>query len=1008
MQTYYRSVTRGMVALFVCLIAAVITGQALAQTTIEQVDGFTHSVWTTRDGIPGDLGAMAQTPDGWIWLAAGNHLYRFDGVTAELVDVPSGDATRLITILATKSGDLWLGYLSGLVLTFPAGDYHHPRMMSGKIPPLGGRFRFLQDNQGGVWLSIGPEIYKAEKGEWRRIGEGAGLYSEIYDVGFDTEGMLWILSNAGVFTLAPGHAQFEQKRDLPTWLGQMVLGQRDAPKLESMGTFGATYLHIIMAASGKKAAPTFAASRYGSITDAKGGFWLVSQTDGLRWSAASDARTLDKLGVSLSTTTAVDPANWIRLSSNGISAAMEDRQHNIWVTSTVGLERFRPSIATTLKLPSGISEYTMLPDHDGSIWFGAALSAHGYRWWHVASDITPMDGYDLDTTAAYRDTDGSVLLGTGGGFLRRFADGKFEAVEPLPPDAKKGDDIMAIARDGQQKLWLGFKRSVIYQLNNGRWTAKGGFDELPEKGVLRAVTDAQGRLWLSYPDELFVIDGQHLTRYASGAGMDITFVGDIVTEGIPLVGGADGLAAFDGRRFHRISALDPSALTGINGIVRLKDGAVWLNGLQGGVRIGAGEIERALKDDGYKIALRVFGVDDGMPGIAHNGYPRPSLIEGTNGRLWFSDTQGIAWIDPAKVPPSRDEPMVVIRSITAGKASYRPDALPALPPGTHSIQIDYTVIGLSNPANARFRYQMTGLDQDWQDGGARRQAFYTNLGPGTYQFRVTATNDDNAWTPDAALITVTIEPMFYQTIGFMALCILLILALLWMAHLYRLRLLTLRFRQRLEERHAERDRIARELHDTYIQTVQGLVLQVDAVSHELPEGSTKSKILSALNVANDALVEGRNRVYALRADASNSMDLGVAFEEVLQEHRGDQSPVFKVTLTGAVKSADPLVIDELYVSGREAIINAFHHASAKEIHVGIHYDQTGIRVEVTDDGKGIDPQVIQVGGIPGHWGLRGMRERMERIGGECHITSDGANGTKVMLFVAARRAYSHH
>jgi signal transduction histidine kinase len=685
---------------------------------------------------------------------------------------------------------------------------------------------------------------------------------------------------------------------------------------------------------------------------------------------------------------------------------MEDRQHNLWVGSAVGLERFRPSIATSLKLPGDMTEFTMLPDHDGSIWFGPALSAHGYRWWHAASEITPADGYDLDTTAAYRDIDGSALLGTGYGFLRRFANGKFEPVEPLPPDAEKGDDIMTIVRDGQQKLWLGIRSHGFYRLDDGRWVANGGFDALPQHGVRRAVADKRGRLWFSYPTEVFILDGQHLTRYGSDAGMDIASVSDMVTDGIPLVGGADGLAAFDGGRFHRIQALDAAALTGINGIVRLKDGTVWLNGHEGGVRIAPGEIEHALKDDSYRIALRVFGVEDGMPGVAHGGYPFPSLIEGTDGRLWFSDTKGIAWLDPAKVPASRDDPMMVIRSIMVGNATYRPNTLPTLPSGTRNIQIDYTVVGLSNPDKARFRYQLTGIDNDWQDAGSRRQAFYTNLGPGTYQFRVTATNDDNAWTRDAAVVNVTIKPTFYQTIWFLALCIALILAMLWMAYLYRVRLLTRRLQQRLEERHAERDRIARELHDTYLQTVHGLVLKVDAVSHELPEGGTKNKILSALNLANVALAEGRNRVYALRAEASNNMDLVAAFEEVAQEYSGDPSLAFKVTLTGAVKAADPLVIDELYASGREAILNAFHHASAKAIEVGIHYDKAGIRIEIVDDGKGIDPQVIQEGGISGHWGLRGMRERMARIGGGCEISRNDNGGTRVTLFVAARQAYA--
>jgi signal transduction histidine kinase len=405
------------------------------------------------------------------------------------------------------------------------------------------------------------------------------------------------------------------------------------------------------------------------------------------------------------------------------------------------------------------------------------------------------------------------------------------------------------------------------------------------------------------------------------------------------------------------------------------------------------------------VALRVFDSDDGVPGPAQNAFPIPSLVEGADGRLWFANDGGLAWIDPAQVLPGHD-PTVVIRSITVGDKSYRPDALPTLAPGTRNIQIDYTAIGLSNASRARFRYELIGIDNGWQDVGDRRQAFYVNLGPGAYTFRVAATNDDNTWAPATAEIHFRIEPEFYQTAWFLLLCIVLLLALLWLAYLYRLRQLTQRLHQRLEERHAERDRIARELHDTYLQTVHGLVLKVDAVSHELPEGRTKNKILGALKIANAALAEGRNRVYALRAGMADNADLAAAFQAVAQPYDGERMPQFEVTSMGAIKAADPLVIDELYASGREAIVNAFNHASASTVHVDVRYDKKGIHVTVMDDGKGIDPQVVEDGGIEGHWGLRGMRERMARIGGECRIARGAAGGTSVNLFVAASRAYA--
>jgi signal transduction histidine kinase/ligand-binding sensor domain-containing protein len=998
----YMALAKRLVALAICIFAAGATVCVLAQNNDEQIDGFTRTVFSERDGAFGQISNMAQTPDGWMWFVEQNHLYRFDGITPELVDVPSLGAASVSAIFAAKSGDLWLADKSGRTIVLPAGDFHHPRTVRNNDAVM--VISFAQDKHGDIWSFAPNAIYKAAGDEWHRVGKESGLDAErFYALHMDTDGTLWVLSNKGVFTLADGHTQFEQYKFNAPWLTPHL---NDVQGSLMLFGYGDAYLSIIVAVSGKKEVPTYSESFFRAITDTRGGFWVMGPVVGIRRAASPDPQALVALGESLSNAASVDPAVWVRMSSSDGGAGFEDRQHNIWVKTRTGLELFRPSVATPLKLPSGDYGYAMLPDHDGSIWFGTAQSVHAFRWWHVASSITPAEGYDLDTTAVYRDTDDSVLLGTGEGLLRRFADGKFEPISPLPPGGDREDDVIAIARDGQNKLWVSLIRHPIAQLDDGHWIVKGGFDQLPDSGNRRAITDAHGRLWLGYPHDVFVIDGKHLTRYSRDTGMDITSVGDIIPDGIPLVGGADGLAAFDGRRFHRILALDPSVLTNINGMVRLKDGTVWLYGQKGAVRINAGEIERALKDPSYEIALRLFDDDNGMPGAAQNNHPNPSLVEGTDGRLWFGGYRGLAWIDPAKIWPSQD-PTVVIRSMTVGDKSYRSDSLPAFPPGTRNIQIDYTAIGLSDATKPRFRYKLTGIDKNWQDVGSRRQAFYNSLSPGTYEFRVAVTNEDNTWARATADIHFVIEPTFYQTVWFLILCIALILALLWVAYLYHLHQVTQRLRQRLEERHAERDRIARELHDTYLQTVHGLVLKVGAVSHELPEGGTKNKILGTLNHARVALAEGRNRVYALRAETADNMDLVAAFQAVAQEYDGDPSPLFDVTSTGAIKAADPLVIDELYASGREAIVNAFNHASAKAVRVDICYDKKGIRVEITDDGKGIDLQVIQDGGIPGHWGLRGIRERMERIGGEPHITSEGANGTKVILFVAARRAYIH-
>ena len=977
---------------------------ATAQQSVERVGDFTRAVWSKNDGIPDFISAMAQTPDGWLWLVAKSGLYRFDGVSAEKIDVPMADGSSLHAIFATPSGDLWLGYSSGLTLMLPRGDFLHPRRIAGNVElPCW----FLQDITGTIWLGTEVGLLKNTPLGWRRIGAESGLHGEpTYTARIDTEGTIWVINGDGVFSLTAGQTRFQYRNDVAGWLNQFI-AQFGSEKQVIVKNDLYFFLDIVIVSAGKHLPPSFSESRYAAIIDAAGGFWISNPSYGVIRAANPSRDALTKLVRDVKSKGSPDPRDWTALYSGYAYEVLEDRQHNVWVSTLTTLIRFKPNLVSTLALPAGDSNYAMTSGDRGTIWFGNAVSGPAFQWWHADSVAEPISGYELDTTATFRDIDGSILIGTGSGYLKRFVDGRFESVEPLPPQAANGDDVTAIARDGQKRLWVSIRSHAIYQFSDGRWIANGGFPQLPENGLLRAVTDAHGRLWLSYPHDVFVIDGDHLTRYGRADGMDITNVYDIVPDGIPLIGGDNGFAAFDGHRFHRIATLNTSVLTGINGIVRRKDGTIWLNGSEGAVRISSEEFDRSFRDPNYQIALRVFGVEDGMPGNAQPNRPLPTLIEGTDGRLWFADFGGIAWLDPSKIPQSHFGPSVIIRTLGLGNKAYRSDAVPSLAPGTRNIEIDYTVIGLSNPDKARFRYQLSGVDSEWQDVGNRRQAFYTNLGPGDYVFRVTASNEDGVWGNAMAAVNFTIEPEFFQTKWFLVFCILLVAALLWMAYLYRLRQVTRHLHQRLDERHAERERIARELHDTYLQTVQSLVLKVHGASRELPESYTKEKIVSALDLADEALLEGRNRVAALRATASDTVDLAAAFTTVATEYHGDKRPSFEVTLAGTPKSVDPLVIDELYASGREAILNALVHACADKVVVNVEYNKEGLRVEISDDGKGIDPQVVEDGGVSGHWGLRGIRERMERIAGQCRFFSDSHSGTTVILFVPASRAYMH-
>jgi signal transduction histidine kinase/ligand-binding sensor domain-containing protein len=990
-----------MIAVFVTVFS--IANHAIAQRTVERVGDYTRTSWSLSEDVPVHVEAMAQTPDGWLWLASRSHLYRFDGVSAELYNVPHEDGSNLARILATRSGDLWLGYVAGKTLVIHGGDFSHSQVVKGFV---GQPILFAEDGEGNVWGSSNTHLFEVSHSQWQPVDERRGVFgSYVYAIALDTQKTFWVFTNRGLFSLDPGQKSFRQRTDITRDLDWKTLVNADKPDAHVLA-YAEIYFLSVLARAGIHIVPMYGSSRY-FVGPGEAGLCWMSLSSGTYKGRYLTADELKKFAINVPGAMAANPTDFVKLAPGPAGMIFEDRQHNVWSAARSGLNRFRKSVIETIDVPDGVTAFAMLPDENGGIWFGNAVSVDLFRWWHADKQVTAVPGYDLDTTSVYRDADGSILIGTGYGYVRRFDGKAFQPVDPLPPDAEKGDDdIIAMVRDGKGRLWIALRNHPIYVERDGEWVANGGFKQLPSLGLLRAVADTSGRLWLSYAHDLFVIDGNHIQRYAQEAGMNVLNVRDIIPNGMPMVGGDSGLAAFDGHYFHDLSTLDPSVLTGITGMVREADGTLWVNGLKGGVRIGADEIKRAMADPNYKMSVRVYGANEGMPGIAQMNRPVPTLVQGTDGRLWFATTQGIAWLDPSKDTIDKSTPVVVIRSMKVASHTFQPEAQVDLPAGSRAFEIDYTALGLTDPTGAHFRYQLAGVDADWQDVGTRRQAFYTNVGPGTYRFRVAASNEDGVWSTSDAGINVSIAPYFYQTKWFLALCFCLALATLWLAYMYRLRQVTQRLHQRLGERHAERNRIARELHDTYLQAVQGLVLKVHAASSELPEGDIKEKISRALNVADETLVEGRKKVQALRSAAAKNLDLAEAFREVAKEYDGDKHASFKLTSTGRLKSTDPLVIDELYASGREAIINAFIHSCADLIVVDVDYTDRGIQVQISDNGKGIDPKIITDGGIRGHWGLRGIREHMDHIGGQYHFISDRQNGTTVILFVNASRAYT--
>jgi signal transduction histidine kinase len=385
----------------------------------------------------------------------------------------------------------------------------------------------------------------------------------------------------------------------------------------------------------------------------------------------------------------------------------------------------------------------------------------------------------------------------------------------------------------------------------------------------------------------------------------------------------------------------------------------------------------------------------------------PSLVEGSDGKLWFATSDGLAYVDPSHIQRNDTPPPVVIRALITGDTSYAAGPRPDLPPRTRSLRVDYSALSFIHPERITFRYRLEGLDDDWQDAGTRREAYYTNLRPGRYLFRVIAANEDGVWNEQGASLAFTIAPTFFETDAFVMLRVVAAVLVLWALYALRFWQVSRRLQMRLQERHAERERIARELHDTLLQSTQALILtfQVEA-DRFAGDDPARLRMTRTIDRAVCVLAEGRDRVTQLRETSENIRDLAAAYAGVARDYGAHGGPSFRLIVIGEPRPLYPLVADELYQIGHEAIANAFVHAQAKEVEVEVAYQVDALRLSFRDDGRGIEASVREAGGRSGHWGLRGMRERAEKLGARFDVVSSDVSGTEITIIVRANRVYA--
>jgi signal transduction histidine kinase len=628
----------------------------------------------------------------------------------------------------------------------------------------------------------------------------------------------------------------------------------------------------------------------------------------------------------------------------------------------------------------------------------------------VNGKVEPRNSQGGGVAFTYRGPDKTLWFGNSDG-LTRLVDGRLVRVDLPKEMADQSPFLQTITQDRSGGMWVSFGRHGLYRLADGVWTSYGGREDLPKTGVVIEFTDSLGRVWFGYTkSQLAVLDGDHVQVFGPNDGIRVGNITAIYGRGSEIwIGGEFGLQQFDHGRFHNIQATDDELLRGISGIVETANGDLWLNGLGGIFHVRSSEIAEALKNSAYQVKGEHFGIREGLPAFPAQLRPLNTAVEGSDGRIWFATNSGVVWLDPARreklVPP----PPITIQSVSADDKNYSLGAALKFPPHTSSIQISYAAISLSDPAGVHFRYKLQESDKDWHEAASASPVSYRNLAPGSYHFSVMGTDTNGVWSDEVATAEFTILPAFYQTRWFLMLCVAAALGALYLFYLLRLRQVAQKFQVRMDER----TRIARELHDTLLQSFQGLLLVLQSGINQLPDrpdvARARERLQGAIDQAEQAITEGRNAVQGLRSPTMISGDFAAAlntlWEELATVGSNQSPPVFHVEVEGTPRELKPILRDEVYRIVGEALRNSFRHAQAHRVEAIIRYDEQQLTLRVRDDGKGISPEVLEAKGRAGHWGLQGMRERARKIGAHLELWSRPETGTEVELKIPAATAY---
>jgi signal transduction histidine kinase/streptogramin lyase len=988
----------GRVTGFVLAVVLLASSPSHAQ----QITQYAHTAWRFQEGVfDASPVSIAQTTDGFLWIGTLNGLVRFDGVRFESWNdrLHELHACCALSLLGSSDGSLWIGTGVGLA-----------KLSGGKLSAVtngDGRYNsMIEDHKGRIWAvrsrirdNKGP-LCEVEGTHVQCHGEHDGFGCRFGNaLAQDNSGTVWVgdegkicsWNNGAAAIYSPPAADAACKPAIGTLLADfdqsILIGCEGGLRRLEQGRF-------VSFQSASLDADKLRGSKL--LYDRGGGLWLGTTNDGLYRVANGVA---DHFG-------AADG-----LSDDKVSELSEDREGNIWVVTPEGIDRFhRVSVVSFSSRQGlrGIGGSAVLASRDGhTIWTAGLQGLAAIRDGKVTV-ITRKEGLPgQQVTGLFEDHQGVLWMGIDQN-LFSYSNGRFS--KKVRRDGKPTGMVVGIAEDASQSIWIvtaGTDR--LLRLD----TKTGAAEVVPKAQSPSRITSSprgvvyllsfllgeisilqEGEAWERVPFPTGPRTGRSLLPYDD----DSLFVG---TDA--------GLYRWRDRKWSALTTKNGLPCEAVQDMVNDEDGGLWLHLACGFVHISKRDVDAWSRDTTIRLDLRLYDALDGAR--AGRGDFEPGHARTANGQLWFSNGSVLQMIDPQNLARNELLPPVHIEHVTADDKIYDATNGLRLPPRIRNLAIDYTALSFVAPEKVRFRYKLESQNRNWHEVVNDRQVQYTNLAPGTYRFRVMASNNSGVWNEAGDTLSFSIAPAYYQTRWFAAMVALGIATLLWAAYQLRIRQLAHQFNRTLDARVSERTRIARDLHDTLLQSFQGALLRFQSVANVIktrPDEASQ-RLERALDQAEAAITEGRNAVHGLRASATTVNDLanGIAAIGLQLTSEGSSGPVpsIDVAVDGESRDLNPIVREEAFRIAGEALRNAIKHANAQHIGVTIHYERRQLRLTVRDDGKGIEAETMARQHVEGHFGLPGMRERAAIVKGRLDVRSTVGRGTEIELSVPAATAY---